>query len=104
MAQLTRMDVQWSLLSARYGEPWCLGRKIVERSFRPASLVAYHTLQGTRSRVRSAHLLQNPQESGRHELSCKDFFSLLICSISRLSIIIHTASLFQFSKPNKCLP
>ncbi|KAI0273086.1 cytochrome P450, partial [Russula aff. rugulosa BPL654] len=51
------MDVQWSLLLARYGEPWRLLRKIVERSFRPASLAAYNSLQETRARVLATRLL-----------------------------------------------
>jgi hypothetical protein len=77
-----RMDVQWSVLLARYGEPWRLRRKSVERSFRPASLATYHAVQGTRARVLATRLLQNPREWTAHvELSG---FSL-ICSILRLN-------------------
>jgi cytochrome P450 len=93
------MDVQWSLLLARYGEPWRLRRKIVDRSFRPASLAAYQALQEKRARVLATRLLQNPQEWTAHvELS--EFFP--ISSILRLSAIIHI--IFPVSKANKCLP
>jgi hypothetical protein len=85
------MDVQWSLLFARYGEPWRLRRKIAERSFRPASLAAYQAPQETRACVLATRLLQNPQEWTAHvELSG---FSL-ICSILCLSIIMHIISQF----------
>lgn len=64
------MDVQWSVLLARYGEHWRFRRKIVERSFRPASLSAYRVIQETRARVLATRLLQNPQEWITHtELS-----------------------------------
>ena len=83
------MDVQWSVILARYGEPWRLRRKVVERSFRPASLAAYRGLQEARARVLATRLLQNPQEWTAHvELSG---FSL-IYSILCLSIIIHIIS------------
>jgi hypothetical protein len=71
------MDVQWSVLLARYGEHWRFGRKIVERSFRPASLSAYRVIQETRARVLVTRLLQSPQEWISHiELSV--FFSLFV--------------------------
>ena len=83
------------------GEIWrtlALLRKIVERSFRPASLAAYNSLQETRSRVLATRLLQNPQGWTAHvELS--GFF--LICSLLRLSIIIRI--IFPVSRANKCL-
>ncbi|KAN0109883.1 cytochrome P450 [Russula decolorans] len=56
------MDVQWSVLLARYGEPWRYRRKIVERSFRPGSLSAYRVVQESRARVLATRLLQSPQE------------------------------------------
>ena len=64
------MDVQWSVLLARYGGHWRFRRKIVERSFRPGSLSAYHVIQETRARVLVTRLLQSPQEWITHiELS-----------------------------------
>jgi cytochrome P450 len=64
------MDVQWSLLLTKYGEPWRLRRKIAERGFCPGSLAAYRAIQETRARVLTTRLLQNPQEWTAHiELS-----------------------------------
>jgi hypothetical protein len=64
------MDVQWSVLLARYGEHWRFRRKIVERSFRPGSLSAYRVIQETRARVLATRLLQSPHEWITHiELS-----------------------------------
>jgi cytochrome P450 len=65
-----RMDVQWSLLVARYGDPWRLRRKIAERSFRPGSMSVYRVIQETRARALVSRLLQSPQEWISHiELS-----------------------------------
>jgi hypothetical protein len=64
------MDVQWSVLLARYGEQWRFRRKIVERSFRPGSLAAYCAIQETKARVLTTRLLQGPREWIMHvELS-----------------------------------
>ena len=64
------MDVQWSLLLAKYGDSWRLGRKIAERGFCPGSLAAYRAIQETRARVLITRLLQNPQGWTAHiELS-----------------------------------
>ena len=65
-----RMDVQWSILLARYGKNWRFRRKIVERGFRPGSLSAYRVIRETRARVLATRLLQSPQEWISHiELS-----------------------------------
>jgi hypothetical protein len=73
------MDVQWSVLLARYGEPWRLRRKIAERGFRPGSLAAYRAIQETRARVLTNRLLQNPQEWTAHiELSGASLFLFLL--------------------------
>ncbi|KAI0289331.1 cytochrome P450 [Russula brevipes] len=56
------MEVQWSLLVARFGDSWRLGRKIAERGFRPATLATYHGMQQTKARVLATRLLENPQE------------------------------------------
>ncbi|KAI0273085.1 cytochrome P450 [Russula aff. rugulosa BPL654] len=56
------MDVQWSVLLARYGEHWRFRRKIVERSFRPGSLSAYRVIQETKARALATRLFQSPQE------------------------------------------
>jgi hypothetical protein len=56
------MELQWSLLVARFGDAWRLGRKIAERGFRPASLAAYHGMQQTKARVLATRLLETPQE------------------------------------------
>jgi cytochrome P450 len=78
------MDVQWSVLLARYGEHWRFRRKIVERSFRPGSLSAYRAMQETRARVLVTRLLQSPQEWITHiELSA---FSLFV----HISFLNHT--------------
>jgi hypothetical protein len=70
------MDVQWSVLLARYGEHWQFRRKIVERSFRPGSLSEYRVIQETRARVLVTRLLQSPQEWISHiELSVFWFIS-----------------------------
>ena len=93
------MDVQWSVILARYGEPWRLRRKVVERSFRPASLAAYHDLQEARARVLATRLLQNPQEWIAHvELS--GFFSDLF----HIVFLNHHTYHFPASKGNNCLP
>jgi hypothetical protein len=75
------MDVQWSVLLARYGEHWRFRRKIVERSFRPGSLSAYRVVQETRARVLVTRLIQSPQEWITHvELSA--FFPFCLYCVS----------------------
>jgi hypothetical protein len=61
-----RMEVQWSLVVARFGNSWRLGRKIAERGFRPASLAVYHGMRQTKARVLATRLLEHPQEWIRH--------------------------------------
>src|SRR5216684_8464061 len=85
------MDVQWSVLLARYGEQWRFRRKIVERSFYPGSLAAYRAIQETKARVLTTRLLQGPREWISHiELSV--FFLPFLFTL-RFSII-HTFSQF----------
>jgi cytochrome P450 len=60
------MDVSWSILLARYGDPWRLRRKIAERGFRPASLATFRAMQETRARVLAARLLETTQEWAAH--------------------------------------
>ena len=91
------MDVQWSVLLARYGEHWRFRRKIVERSFRPGSLSTYRVIQETRARGLATRLLQSPQEWITHiELSV---FSLFV----HIAFLNHTYH-FLASKANNCLP
>jgi hypothetical protein len=83
------MDVQWSVLLARYGEHWRFRRKIVERSFRPGSLSTYRVIQETRARVLVTRLLQSPQEWISHiELSVFSPF----CSYCVLNHTYHFPS------------
>ncbi len=81
------MDVQWSVLLARYGAHWRFRRKIVERSFRPGSLEVYRDVQETKARVLATRLLQTPQEWIAHiELSVlSPFLFILRCSILNIN-------------------
>jgi hypothetical protein len=79
------MDVQWSVLLARYGEYWRFRRKIVERSFRPGSLSAYRVIQETKARALATRLFQSPQEWISHiELSV--IFSVFV----HIALLDHT--------------
>jgi len=85
------MDVQWSVLLARYGEHWRFRRKIVERSFRPGSLSAYRVIQETKARVLVTRLLQSPQKWITHiELSV--FFFLFV----HIAFLNHTCHFPSF--------
>jgi len=77
------MDVQWSVLLARYGKPWRFRRKIVEQSFRPGSLSAYHGIQETKARVLVTRLLQSSQEWIDH----------IELSVSSPTLFVHIAFL-----------
>ena len=92
------MDVQWSVLLARYGEHWSFRRKIVERSFRPGSLSAYRVIQETKARALATRLFQSPQEWVSH-IELLVIFPFLLILRSSIILII-----FPVSKANNYLP
>ena len=89
----SRMDVQWSILLARYGEDWRFRRQIVERSFRPGSLSAYRVIQERRARVLATRLLRSPQEWISHSELSVYFFPILFILCSSF---VHSFFFFSF--------
>ena len=63
---LCRMVVEWLLPISRYGEYWREGRKIADRSLRPASVSLYHQRIGEQTRWFLSQLLASPADFRGH--------------------------------------
>ncbi|KAH9957218.1 cytochrome P450, partial [Russula dissimulans] len=60
------MGWQWVLSSARYGDFWRQGRRLLDRSLRPAAVAVYRPMQEAKTRVLLSDLLANPDEWEAH--------------------------------------
>ena len=62
----SRMGWGWFLPTARYGEPWRQGRKLLDRSLGPGASAAYHPMQESKARVLLTRMLKNPEDWEAH--------------------------------------
>jgi cytochrome P450 len=68
--RLIRMGWEWFIITARYGEYWRRGRKLLDRGLRPGAAALYHPMQLAKTRSLLTRLLENPSEWEAHiELS-----------------------------------
>ena len=56
---ISRMELGWLLPSARYGEPWRQGRKVLDRSLRPGASAAYRPMQESKARLLLTRISKN---------------------------------------------
>ena len=61
-----RMEWQWSLPFARSDERWRRGRKILDRSLRPAAITSYRPLIQAKTHLLLSRLLANPEQWEGH--------------------------------------
>ncbi|KAI0291060.1 cytochrome P450 [Multifurca ochricompacta] len=59
-------DFQFSLAFKRYGEPWRLGRRLLDRGLRPGAAASYRPVQQARARALLLRLLTSPHELEAH--------------------------------------
>ena len=60
------MEWGWFLPTARYGESWRQGRKLLDRSLRPGAAAEYRPIQGARARVLLTRMLESPEDWEAH--------------------------------------
>ena len=60
------MEWQWVLPSARSGEHWRRGRRLLDRGLRPGAAALHRPMLQTRARVLLSRLLTNPQQWEDH--------------------------------------
>lgn len=61
-----RMKWEWIVTFSGYTESWRLSRKLLDRSLRPAAIMAYRPLLQTKAHVLLTQLLENPDELEGH--------------------------------------
>src|SRR5712675_3027025 len=61
-----RMKWEWLVPLVEYTESWRQTRKLLDRSLRPGSMVAYRPLQLSKARILLAQLPTNPDEWEAH--------------------------------------
>ncbi|KAH9970773.1 cytochrome P450 [Russula compacta] len=60
------MGWEWFLPTAKYGEPWRQGRKVLDRSLGPRATAAYRPVQEVKARVLLTRILASPDEWEAH--------------------------------------
>jgi hypothetical protein len=60
------MKWDWALVFSRFTESWRLTRKLLDRSLRPATIVAYRPLLQSKVHVLLTQVLANPDELDAH--------------------------------------
>ena len=55
------MEWGWVLLTARYGETWRQGRKLLDHGLRPGAVAKYRPMQESKARVLLTRMLKNPK-------------------------------------------
>jgi len=60
------MGWQWVLSSARYGDYWRQGRRLLDRSLRPAAAAVYRPMQQANARMFLSDLLASPDDWEAH--------------------------------------
>jgi len=60
------MEWGWLLTSARYGEFWRQGRKVLDRSLRPGAAAAYRPMQESKARLLLTRILKDPKDWEAH--------------------------------------
>ena len=64
------MGWEWFLPTARYGESWRQGRKVLDRGLGPRAAVVHRAFQESKARVLLTRILASPDEWEAHtELS-----------------------------------
>ncbi|KAI0257948.1 cytochrome P450, partial [Gloeopeniophorella convolvens] len=61
-SMVSRMRWEWFFPSARYAEPWRIGRRMLDRSLRPTSIVNYRPMLEARTHVFLSRLLAQPEQ------------------------------------------
>jgi cytochrome P450 len=61
-----RTGWQWLVSIARYGEPYRMARKILDRGLRPGAVAQYRPMQQSKARILLTRLLENPREWEAH--------------------------------------
>jgi hypothetical protein len=75
--RLIRMGWDWFLPSAKYGEYWRRGRRLLDHGLRPGAAALYHPMQLAKTRAFLTRLLETPSEWEAHiELSVVPSFYL----------------------------
>jgi cytochrome P450 len=69
---------------ARSGDPWHVGRKLLDRGLRPGAVVGYRPLQQARAHVLLTRLLESPHKWEAH----------VELSVSTVELIRYAAELF----------
>ena len=60
------MKWEWNLAFSNYTESFRQGRKLLDRSLRPATIATYRPLLQTKAHVLLTHVLANPDELDAH--------------------------------------
>jgi len=60
------MELGWFLPTARYGEPWHQGCKVLDCGLRPGAAAAYRPMQESKARVLLTRVLKNPKDWEAH--------------------------------------
>ena len=74
------MKWDWMMAFSKPTESWRLGRKLLDRSFRPATITKYHSLLETKANHLLIQVLTSPDEFEDHltqfvaSLSCRRLF------------------------------
>jgi cytochrome P450 len=90
LPDIRRMEWQWQIPIAKYGEGWRQGRKLLDRSLRPGAAAMYRPMQQTRVRVLLTRLLGTPDEWRDHIELC-----VIVC-IFKNDLSIHIS--FKLSR------
>jgi len=60
------MELDWLLPTARYGEFWRQGRKVLDRGLRPGAAAAYRAMQASKARLFLTRMLKDPKDWEAH--------------------------------------
>lgn len=60
------MEMEWLVFTARKGDSWREGRKILDRSLRPGAMISYHQMMQENAYRFLAQLLATPKEFRQH--------------------------------------
>ena len=82
------MEWEWILAFSKYTEPVRQGRKILDRSLRPAAVATYHPLLQTKAHVLLTHMLRNSDELDAH-------FHKFVASLWLLAVSLNNTTTIQ---------
>jgi hypothetical protein len=81
------MKWEWNLGFSSYSESFRQGRKLLDRSLRPASIATYRPLLQTKAHVLLTHVLANPDELDAHFHQFVAFLSLRTVPLNNITTI-----------------